>query len=72
MTDELTAELKADVKKILLHVGGGYDENGKHYSGLSSRVERLEHLTNSVVAFVVAITIIVAATWFTHAAGWKA
>lgn len=40
--------LDAKLDKILLHVGGGYDENGQHYPGLSHRVERLEEFVASI------------------------
>lgn len=39
-------ELRADVKMILAHVAGSYDEHGEHHPGLSHRVKRLENIVN--------------------------
>lgn len=36
------AEVKADIKRILSHVGGRVDDNGVYHRGLSDRVATLE------------------------------
>lgn len=63
-------EIQADVKKILAHVGGSYDDHGEHHPGLSHRVKRLETIVNWILGVGTAVlTAVLAAISAGHIGG---
>ena len=66
-------ELRQDVKTILAHVGGSYDDNGEHHPGLSHRVKRLEDIVHGArtwaLGVAAAVVTTVAGAWAMLGAG---